>query len=66
MNKNVITIAITLAAAASIFAAMSYNGAKMAAVNSPEHVSENRSWANDFNFSTTCAWFLKFKLCTGR
>ena len=43
MNKNVITIAITLAAAASIFVAMSYNGAKMAAVNSPEHVSENRS-----------------------
>jgi len=35
MKKNVITIAITLAAAASIFAVISYNGAKMEAVNNP-------------------------------
>lgn len=37
MKKNVITIAITLAAAASIFAVMSYNGAKMDAANSAVH-----------------------------
>jgi len=35
MKKNVITIAITLAAAASIFAVISYNGAKIDAVNDP-------------------------------
>jgi len=35
MKKNVITIAITLAAAASIFAVISYNGVKMDAVNNP-------------------------------
>lgn len=33
MKKNVITIAITIAAAASIFAVLSYNGAKMNSVN---------------------------------
>lgn len=37
MKKNVITIAITLAAAASIFAVMSYNGAKIDAANSAVH-----------------------------
>ncbi|MCJ8350426.1 efflux RND transporter periplasmic adaptor subunit [Moritella sp.] len=37
MNKHVITIAVTFAAAASIFAVLSYNGAKMAAANSSEN-----------------------------
>jgi len=35
MKKNVITIAITLAAAASIFAVISYNSARMEAVSNP-------------------------------
>lgn len=43
MNKNVITIAITLAAAASIFAVLSYNGAKMNSVNNPASAAITKS-----------------------
>ncbi|QFI37048.1 efflux RND transporter periplasmic adaptor subunit [Moritella marina ATCC 15381] len=46
MKNNVITIAITLAAAASIFAVISYNGAKMDAANNPVNNSVNTAVVN--------------------